>query len=109
VRINLNAKPVPEKDEPFVAVGDILAGVMRSMGLEKRLLERRVIENWPELAGPDIARFAKAMRVQRGILYLKVESAAWSQELLFLKPKILERVNERFGSGLVRDIRITGR
>ncbi len=105
----MDTKSVPEKDEPFVAVGDILANVMRRMGLEKRLLERRVIEDWPTLAGPDIARFAKAMRVQRGILYLKVESAAWSQELLFLKPQIIERVNERFGSGLVSDIRITGR
>lgn len=82
---------------------------MRSMGLEQRLRERRLVENWPELAGPDLSRFCQALRVQRGILYLKVQSSAWGQELQFLKPQILARVNELYGSGLVRDIRITGR
>ena len=82
---------------------------MKSMGLETRLQERRVVEGWAELTGPDIARFSRALRVQRGILYLKVESSAWSQELHFLKPQIIERVNERFGEGLISDIRITGR
>lgn len=82
---------------------------MKSMGLETRLQERRIVEGWAELVGPDIGRFSQALRVQRGILYLKVESSAWSQELHFLKPMILERVNERFGAGLISDIRITGR
>jgi len=79
------------------------------MGLDKRLRERRIVEGWAELAGPDLSRFAEALRVQRGILYLKVESAAWGQELQFLKPRILKRVDELYGSGLVSDIRITGR
>ena len=105
----MSAKPDAKKEEAFVPVGDVLAGVMRGMGLEKRLQERRVVEGWAELVGPDLARFSEALRVVRGILYLKVQSAAWGQELQFLKPQIIERVNEHFGSGLVTDIRIPGR
>ncbi len=105
----MNPKPAAKKEGTFVPVGDVLANVMRGMGLEKRLQERRVVEGWAEMVGPDMAKFSQALRVQRGILYLKVQSAAWAQELQFLKPQILARVNERFGSGLVSDIRITGR
>jgi len=97
------------KGGEFTPLGEVLAGVVRSMGLESRLQERRVVEDWPELAGPDLSRFSRALRVQRGVLYLKVESSAWGQELQFLKPMIVERVNERYGSRLIHDIRITGR
>ena len=98
-----------ERSENFVPVGQILARVMKGLGLEDKLRERELIENWPNIVGPEIARFSQALRVRGGVLYLKVDSPAWGQELHFLKPQLLERVNESCGPGLIKDIRLSGR
>ena len=97
------------RSENFVPVGQVLASLMKGLGLEEKLRERELIENWPRIIGPEIARFSQALRVRGGVLYLKVDSPAWGQELHFLKPQLLERVNESCGGDLIHDIRLSGR
>jgi len=105
----VNPRNKRRRSEEFVPVGQVLARLMKGLGLEDKLKERELVENWPDIVGPDIARFSRALRVRGGVLYLKVDSPAWGQELHFLKAQLLERVNERCGPGLVRDIRLAGR
>lgn len=87
--------------------GEILESVLSGLGLAGRLREREALTLWPELVGPEIARRSEALRIQRGVLFVRVDSAAWSQELLFLKTKILSRFEESLGPGLVKEIRFT--
>ena len=86
---------------------EILAGVMTSLGLEGRLREREALVHWPEIVGEEIASRSDALRIRDGVLYVRVRSAAWSQEMHFLKGKILEGYEKRLGAGLVRDIRFS--
>ncbi len=87
--------------------GEILESVLANLGLAGRLREREALALWPEIVGPEIARRSKALRIRDGVLCIRMDSAAWSQELLFLKTKILERFDEVFGPGLVKEIRFT--
>ena len=87
--------------------GEILSTLMTSLGLAGRLREREALERWPALVGEEIARRSEAVRIREGVLYVRVRSAAWSQELLFLKGKILSEYADALGTGLVKDIRFT--
>ena len=81
--------------------------MLSGLGLAGRLREREALTLWPDLVGPEIARRSKALRIRGGVLFVRVDSAAWSQELLFLKAKILSRFDDTLGPGLVREIRFT--
>ncbi len=62
-------------------------------------------DGWQEAVGPHIARKAYPEGMRNGILYVRVETSAWMQELAFLKPEILKRLHEAFPALTIKDIR----
>jgi predicted nucleic acid-binding Zn ribbon protein len=87
--------------------GELLAGLLSELGLEQRLREQSAVARWPELVGPEIAARSRALRIRDGVLYVQVTSAAWSQELRFLKERFLAGYAAALAPGLVKDIRFT--
>lgn len=86
-------------------IGETLKLVISDMGFEKKLDQMRVLELWADLVGENIAKIAKAERVDEGILYIRVSSMTWRTELLFQKQSILEKISVRLGKAIIRDIR----
>lgn len=87
--------------------GELVAGLLARLGLADRLQEQAALARWPELVGPEVAARSKALRIREGVLYVQVTSAAWSQELRFLKARIIASFDAALGPGLVKDIRFT--
>jgi predicted nucleic acid-binding Zn ribbon protein len=81
----------------------------RSAGLLRRLDLARAVEDWPDRVGPQIASVTRAESVTAdGILWVRVASAAWANELSMMAPGILARLNEG-RRGRIRQIRwLTG-
>lgn len=66
----------------------------RKSGLARRLDLARVVEDWPERVGPQIAAVTRAESVTPdGILRVRVATAAWATELRLMTPRILARLN----------------
>jgi predicted nucleic acid-binding Zn ribbon protein len=85
-------------------VKGILERVVKSLDLEKGLREHRAVSLWPEVVGEHVARSTRAVGVRKGTLFVEVESSTWMHQLVFLKPKVIERLNERLGGGTIGDI-----
>jgi predicted nucleic acid-binding Zn ribbon protein len=93
----------------FSRIGDILPAVLKSVGLDKKLKERELLSLWPTVVGAEIANRSRAVRVERGILYVQVDHSAWLQELHFMEKEIYRKLREsapgiefhriRFGTG----------
>jgi predicted nucleic acid-binding Zn ribbon protein len=88
-----------------VRLNRILDGVLEECGLSDRLAERGVLDAWPEIVGPRIARHVEALDLRDGVLLLATEHGAWRQEVTLLFPRILAGCNERLGTESVREIR----
>ncbi len=86
-------------------IGAALNMMFKDLGLDKKLDQVRVVELWPEIVGENIAKIARAERVNEGILYVKVSSTTWRTELLFQKREILQRIETRIGRNVIKDIR----
>ncbi|MEP7325228.1 MAG: DUF721 domain-containing protein [Gemmatimonadota bacterium] len=86
-------------------VGETVDRVLAKNGLAKRVAQASVIEEWPELVGMQIAKVTQAESVTAdGVLWVRVATAAWANELSMMTPRILARVNaER--KGRIREIR----
>jgi predicted nucleic acid-binding Zn ribbon protein len=92
------------KAEP-TPLADALSSYLRQSGLTKRVQQAGIIEQWPELVGPQIAAVTMPESVTPdGVLRVRVASAPWANELSLMAPKILARLNAG-RSGRVKEIR----
>src|SRR5437764_14345778 len=88
----------------FASVSSILTNLAPRYGMEAKLLEWRLRRHWSEIAGEQIAAHTRPDQIRFKKLYLIVENSVWLQQLMFLKPTLLEKINEAADSQLVSDI-----
>ena len=89
---------------PLVSFGTILSGVAKQLGLETRLIEVRIQQQWPVLVGEPIGSHTWPVQIRSHKLYLLVANSVWLQQLTFLKPALLAKLNAEAGSELLTDI-----
>lgn len=61
-----------------------------------------VFSRWEELVGPSIARHARPLRLEAGVLVVAVDQPPWATQMRALAPGILARVAEHGGEALER-------
>lgn len=95
----------PDRAEAAARVGDLIAGVVREVGLHRSPKLERLQEAWRAAVGREQAEQTRLVGFNRGVLTIEVPSAALAQELgVYLKRALVEGLAER--SGLpVRDLR----
>ncbi len=81
--------------------GDALESTLRENELKEPLRPRTGLAVWAEVVGPEIAAATTAEAVRGGVLFVRVRSNVWSNELTFYKRDILTRLNRRLGGGNV--------
>ncbi|MCC6964714.1 MAG: DUF721 domain-containing protein [Nitrospira sp.] len=84
--------------------GTILAGVAHRLGLESKLFEARLRRHWPDIVGEPIATHTRPDQIRFKKLHVYVHNSVWLQQLTFLKPVLLEKVNGMAGDQLVTEI-----
>jgi len=99
-----DAVPRPDDHEP-VAVGDLVEGVMKSLGLAGREWEGILQQEWPELVGVDVARHTRPGRVDRRQLVVYVDSSAWLHELKrYSHRRLLANISKRVGTERIESL-----
>jgi len=87
-----------------MAISDLLGTAFHGKPAEKRLQEGKIWLVWDSAVGRQIASKAHPVSFRDGVLTVAVVSAPWMQQLTFLKNGIMDKLNERIGRDLVRDI-----
>ncbi len=72
-----------------------LTKLLDELGLSRKIQQYDVVLSWPEIVGEKIARVTEAYKVDRGILFVRVKTSEWRNELLMRKPEILQKINAR--------------
>jgi predicted nucleic acid-binding Zn ribbon protein len=95
----------PRKSAP-TAVGEALAGYLSRAGLARRIGQAQIIPDWPNLVGPQIAAVATPESVTPdGVLFVRVTTSSWMNELQLMTPDIMARINAGRGAGRIASIR----
>ena len=82
-------------------IGEILG----TLPVKERVKEYGLWKVWDKLAGEAVSRHCQPDRLKDGILFLKVDSPVWMQQLQFMKSLILEKVNVYMKENAVKDVR----
>lgn len=54
---------------------------------------------------PDLKNIARAIKMEKGFLFLRVENSIWRSELKFKQKLIIERINSHFGENIIKSIK----
>ena len=73
--------------------------------LEGKLNEVAIQDVWEDLLGKPIALRTTEIFIKKNILFLKIESAPLKNELWLAKDKLLERLNQKLGNTLLKEIK----
>ncbi len=79
----------------FVSLSDAFKREPAFEGLRKIINESDVVAEFKKIF-PDLEKIAKAVKVEKKVLYLQVENPAWRSELKFKESILVEKVNKYF-------------
>jgi predicted nucleic acid-binding Zn ribbon protein len=82
----------------------MLSTIARHYGLEAKLLEHRLQRRWPEIVGAQIATHTRPDAIRFRKLYLIAENSVWLQQLTFLKPSLVQKINAAAGGAIISEI-----
>src|SRR5690349_15493028 len=84
--------------------GVILSGLSKRLGLQSHLFELRLQQQWRDIIGEPVGSHTWPAQIRFKKLHLIVRNSVWLQQLIFLKPTLLTKLNERAGSETITDI-----
>jgi predicted nucleic acid-binding Zn ribbon protein len=69
-----------------------------------KVRENLALGFWDKVVGPQAAAATEPESVREGVLFVRTKSSVWSHELTFLKGTIIQRLNQRIGRPVIREI-----
>ncbi len=89
------------------SIGEVVAQFLRESGLEKPILEQRVVTLWPQIMGETVNRLTRSVEVKDGVLFVRLSSAALRSQLFDMRFELVRKLNEAVGSdGVIHDVRL---
>lgn len=96
-----------------VTSAEALQVLATATGLSDELRAHRVIVEWGDIVGPRIAKVAWPEGLTKGVLWVRVRTSPWLQELTLLKGQVLGQLAKALGDTdagrppLVTDLRFS--
>lgn len=84
---------------------DVILQSLRQNGLETPLLQRRLVEAWPTVAGDVIARYTTGAYIRNQTLFVQLRSPALRADLSMRRTEFIEKLNHAVGSRIIYDIK----
>ena len=86
-------------------IKDLVMQNLRENGLETPLLQKRLVDAWPEVAGPSVARFTREVSIYNQVLYVKLSSPVLRTELSMRRQTFIDKLNHIVGARIIADVR----
>ncbi len=87
------------------SIRSVLENTLKSLEIDVPLKSYSILEAWNEIVGATVAAHSQPRSIRNRILFIDVTHSTWMQQLQFLKPTLLEKVNTFLGEPLIQDIR----
>ena len=96
---------MPKQPPSTRTLGNALDEFLDHLGLRKKVREYDAVIRWESVVGREIAKVTTAVKIENGILTVRVNNSPWRNELVLLKADLIGKINNALGDMIVRDIR----
>ncbi len=86
-------------------IGQAIEQLVQNLGIQAKLQQYEAVNRWASIVGTRIAKESEAVRIEKGVLIVRVRTGVWRNELNMRKQEIIARLNEAIGSEAVKDIK----
>lgn len=86
---------------------DILLRNLREQGLETPLMQKRLVEAWPQVVGPIIARYTLNTYIYNQTLFVRLSNPALRSDLSMMRSELVRRLNDAVGEQVITDVRFS--
>jgi predicted nucleic acid-binding Zn ribbon protein len=87
-----------------ISIAEAMKDYIREMNLEGKLLEVNLINSWEAMVGKAISSRTSKVYIKDHILYVHLSSSVARNELMMLREALREKLNEKSGKELIREI-----
>ena len=87
------------------AIGTVVGQVLGDLGLDSAQAAFRILERWPDVVGPEVARHCRPVAVRGDVLEAEVDSSVWCQQLQLDRDRLLASLREVIGPAAPTDVR----
>jgi predicted nucleic acid-binding Zn ribbon protein len=87
-----------------ISLAEAVNDYIKEMNLAPKLSEISVINSWEEVVGKAISSRTKKIYIKDHILYVQLNSSVVRNELLMLRQALMEKLNSKAGSEVIKDI-----
>ena len=84
---------------------DVLLRNLREQGLETPLMQKRLVDAWPEVEGPVIARYTLNTYIYNQTLYVRLSNPSLRADLSLMREELVRKLNATVGQQVISDVR----
>jgi hypothetical protein len=88
----------------LLRLGDFLEKTLKKKKIAIDIMDQDIRNAWRKAVGPQISTQSDPFKFKNGMLYVKVSTPTWMQELQFMKQEITNRLNAEMGSKTLKNI-----
>jgi hypothetical protein len=85
-------------------IGDALKSFLNKSNLKSGIRAVQIETVWEDVMGKTIARYTDKIQIINNTLFIYTSVGALKQELVYQKPKIIERVNEALNESVINNV-----
>ena len=86
-------------------IKDLILRNLHEQGLETPLLQKRLVEAWPKIACPVIARYTLNTYIYNQTLYVRLSNPALRSDLSMRRQEFTQLLNAYVGEQVITDVR----
>lgn len=77
---------------------------LHEQGLETPLLQKRLVDAWPQVAGVAVARYTLNVYIYNQTLYVRLSNPALRADLSMMRQELTKKLNDYIGEVIISDI-----
>ena len=87
-------------------LSSFLDNLIEDKGWEEKLIEAKITDIWLEIVGESIAKNAKVIKLDDGVLTISTESSTWRNELRLRSDEIIDKLNKKINKDIIKKLKI---
>ena len=86
-------------------IKELILKNLRAQGLETPLLQKRLIDAWPTVAGDLVASYTDGLYIRNQTLFVHLTSPALRADLSMMQQELVRKLNAHVGSQVIANIK----
>jgi len=88
----------------FRTIEDVLSKEKEFLKFRESIKNYNIVDEFSKIF-PELSEIAKAVKVDKKVLFLSVENSVWKSELNFRKNLVVDKINKYFNEQVIKTIK----